>query len=504
MEELEQNIHISGQDKMSFYSFCKAHWATMVIVLLSVIVFVELAQVASVPMAIQFWGDVYISLDTAMQSTISGICRSMLTNSTGLPFEFLLWLWYRIAPYGDKYLLMLPQIFVALSVLMTGLAAKKLLGSKGGILAAILVLVNINYIQYGNELRTYSLTVFASALMLWLYFHRLEIMGREDTYSIVAYGLSIALLAYTHYCTLFVCLLFFLSDMVLIIKNKIQKRAIFSYIMAAVIFLPWFIYFLKNHTGNPWSYHNLSAKDMFYMLKWLNFDNQVVTLICIVAIIFSVVVFLRRNAISTRLRAMFICSIVIVGFIIIMYTCSAILTKYLNTGNFWVARYFLVIMPILVFVVSAFFTEIVEQIKLKGYKRAIAPTLTISAVLIFCLPHQYALLKLYPGPNQWGAYLKSAANWLYEQPDIYEYDTGVFLYRVNMSWRHYYLEELGRRPKLHYVDANDEALGSINKLYTLELWAILSKDEQLFNKLKEKFELVKYDEYLHITTWKRK
>jgi uncharacterized membrane protein len=523
MKELKQNVPYLKQCKVPFCSFCKAHWATMVIALLSVIVFVELAQVVSAPMAPQFCGDEYFSLEAAMKPTISELCRySARQDGNGPIFNILLWFWYRIVPYGSRYLLMLPQIFMALSVLMTGLAAKKLLGSKGGVLAAVLLLINIDYMQYGNELRTYSLTCFATALMLWLYFHRLEIMGKEDTCFIVAYGLSMALLVYTHCCALFVCLLFFSSDMVLIIKNKIQKRTIFSYIIAAVIFLPWFIYFFKHSSLNliaraPYP----SVMGMFHMLKYLSCDNWAVTFICIAAIIFSVIMVLRRKVISTRLRAMFICSIGIVGFIVIMYATSVILVEYLHKGSFWVHRYFILQVPLLVFVISALFTEIVEQIKLKGHKQAIVSVLIIGTVLIFCLLHQYMQLKLNPTIHRNDAWLGSAvkptpayrrddtwlgasANWLYEQPDIYESDTGVYCYHMPDSWRKYCLEQLGRRPKLHYVDVSDEkTLNGINKLYIVQLWSPIECSET-FNKLKEKFEEIKIGGYCSVRAWRKR
>jgi uncharacterized membrane protein len=479
----------------------RAHWSTFVISLLSFIVFVELVQVTSVPMATQFWGDEYYSLWIAMQSTLSGFVSCQLHDGNGPIFNILLWFWYRIVPYGDKYLLLLPQIFVALSVLLTGIATRKLLGNKAGVLASLLILININYIQYGNELRTYSLTVFASALMMWMYFRRLEIMGRESTSSIVTYGLSVALLAYTHYCAFFVCLMFFLSDIVLIIKNKIQRRVMFSYIEAAIIFVPWFIYYIKHTRSSPWQSYIPSATDMFGMLQYLNSNNQVITFICVAAIVFSAIVVLRRDVLNTRLRAMFICSIVAIGYIFIMYASSVIMAKYLTKGTFWVPRYFLVIVPFLIFSISAFFTEIIEQTKID--KKTVIPTVIIISVLVFCLPQQYIQLKSYPSPTQWANWLESAADWLYEQPDIYGSDVGLYYAGYNSSdaWRSYSLEQLGRRPALHYVGI-DKTLNTINKLYTVENHVGLSQEQ--LKILNGQFDLISEDNNLRVKIWQRK
>jgi uncharacterized membrane protein len=471
----------------------------LVIAFLSFIVFVELVQVSFVPFATQFWGDEYFSLGAALLPNFFEIGQYMLYDGNGPIFNSLLWFWYRIVPYGDKYLLLLPQIFVMLSILVVGIASRKLLGNKGGIVAAILILININYILYGNELRTYSLTVFASAFMMWMYFCRLEIMGKENTRSIVMYGVSLAFLVHTHYCAVFICLWLFLCDIVLIIKNKIQRRTVFSYILASIIFMPWAIYYLKNHTNTPYQLYIPSITDIFNRFQYLNSNNQTITFICIAAMVFSVIVFFYNNLrTSTRLQAMFISCATISGFIFIMYSSSVLLTKYLNKGNFWVERYFLAILPFIIFVISAFFVEVIERIKVD---RTIAMSVIIISILLFYLPQQYIQLKSFRGPTQWADWLESAANWLYEheQDSIYESDTGVY-YTVYDSWRDYSLEKLGRRKALNYVNINDKLTG-VNKIYTVEEHVGLS-DAQL-SKLKEQFELIKDYKDIHVKVWQR-
>jgi uncharacterized membrane protein len=147
---------------------------------LAFLAFTMLARVASVPMSTQFWGDEYFSVGVALQPTIPDAFLEIAHyEGNGPLFGILLWFWFRIVPYGDKYLLLLPQIFAALSVFAVGLAAREILGNTGGVTAAILLLINTIFIQFGNELRTYTLTVFVSALLLYTYFRRLKGQGGE-------------------------------------------------------------------------------------------------------------------------------------------------------------------------------------------------------------------------------------------------------------------------------------------------------------------------------------
>jgi hypothetical protein len=287
----------------------------------------------------------------------------------------------------------------------------------------------------------------------------------------------------------------FISDVALVITKKVRKRIVLSYIGAAALFAPWFIFFLKNKSADPWNLNVPAITELFNIGKRLLNHNLIIIFLCILAFVAITIIFLTERKQTIVLPA-FICASTASGFILIMYLTSIILTKYFKIGNFWTFRYFLVILPFLIFVPSSFFVLVIERLKIE---KTYIPAIIICAVLAFYLPQSYIELKSTPSPTQSNDWLEAAADWLCQQPDIHDPNVGVYA-RVRFAWKEYTAEQLGRRDALPYVAIND-SLNSIDKLYTLESHVPMSWELKTLN---EQFEIIGKDDKLHIKIWKRK
>jgi uncharacterized membrane protein len=459
---------------------------------------------AGIPMRTQFWGDEYLSLHVAMSKTLSeAVSRIPTIEGSGPLFDLLLWFWFRIVPYGDKWLLLLPTIFAALSIFATGMAAREMLGGVGGAAAAMLMLMCNSYINYGNELRTYTLTVFASALLLWVYLRRLKSAGNEKPRNLALYGLLTALLVYTHYCAFFICFILFLFDIVYIVKKQMQKRVIFAYAGATLLFAPWFLYYTTTRTASPFQRYVPTLPELFILGKTLLNNNLLFVFVFALALCTLVVdIWIAKKRPTIHMRAAFICIVTTCGFVLLMYVASLILTKALNMGNFWVFRYFLVVLPFLFFPIAELFCGVTNLLVRLVQTKLYVAHIVLAALVMFYLPQSYIELKAHPSSTYTYDWLESAAEWLYAQQDIYLRTVAVVLRPYDDDWMEYTVGQMGRRDLFSYVNAlNNDTLQGINKLYTIDTHVPIDFSQTI---LAEQFEQVSGNESLRIKIWERK
>jgi hypothetical protein len=146
---------------------------------------------------------------------------------------------YKIAPYGEGWLLSLSILFVVFGVIGVYFVGR-LIGGKGVAFCAFcLAAVSRTLITQGGwELRPYGMLFCVSVWTMFFYYRRL---GGETTGKIVVLGLLMMAMSLTHWFGSLLIVSLGLTDLWLWIKGKISLRCVLSYVMAALAFAPWFI-----------------------------------------------------------------------------------------------------------------------------------------------------------------------------------------------------------------------------------------------------------------------
>ncbi|MDR3166147.1 MAG: glycosyltransferase family 39 protein [Synergistaceae bacterium] len=504
------------------------HNDSVIIVLIALFAFVELLVVAAIPGSTQFWGDEFASLWPAVQSTLNGsISVTMTYDSPGIIFNTLLWFWYHIIPYGDKYLLILPAFFAALSIWATGMAVGSRFGGRGGIVASLLMLINTGYtllghtttgyISYGNELRNYTLAVFVSALLLWSYISRMKLPGRESPKQLVTFGLTMALLFYCHYVAAIMFVGLFAIDAVLFIKRKIGFRVVFAYAIAFILVLPRFLISDNNAlvnkviSGQGWFDHVPDIKEIARTAFTLVGGNPLLIILFAGAVFYTFWTYFTRDKSSMEETSQrFYCLTVALSLPVLFYLVFIVYTVGILGGkSWWDMRYFLLILPWMIYVITSMLFSLSYKYSLR-HRTHIVKTILIIALI--AIPIQ-SFLCLYscPSASKWADWQKESADYIYNQSDVRDPKVGVtfaanYALYAPYGWKFYYLEQAGQREPLNYIEMNSSfdnfiGLDGINKLYVAEghggeYWTA--------DILSLQFEKIQVLEDIHVTVWERR
>jgi uncharacterized membrane protein len=193
-----------------------------------------------------FWSDELFSIGIVHDAGVIEICERTLGDVHPPLFYLFLSLFYRIMPYGEVYLLILPIVFVIGGIIALSKVGKEIGGDDLGFFVLCVAVTSFILVTQGGwEIRQYSLLFCFSSTTLLYYIRRLK---EEKTRNIVFYGISMTLLLYSHYFGSILALFYGLMDLYLCLRKKISFRCILSYLLAGLFFVPWFAPMLVYHT----------------------------------------------------------------------------------------------------------------------------------------------------------------------------------------------------------------------------------------------------------------
>lgn len=422
---------------------------------------------------------------------------------TNLPFyPLILAVWYRIAPHGEGWLLLISEVSVLIGIYFIGKTSRELQGEEAGIIATILSVFSSTLIlSCGYEVRAYAFLFLFSSLSIYLYVQ--ENMDK-NIYKIVLYGMSLCALLYSHYfgaLTVFVIGCFDLKNVFM--KNK-NHKILFSYIIAAVFFFPWFLYAMIHRTRSISDFWPSVPKwtSLGDTLKYLLSDNVLLyaALLIYIAYIISKRIILKKK--SQYCMDMDVLLVVLILFpLIIIYIYSAFIN---SRGSLYVNRYFITIFPAMIILFSLFIVSLVNIIQ-KQYRNEIMISLIILFVAVYGIPN---LNKVISDVTQVNDPYREVAQYLSKQDNLDNGRTAIYNnadFIEIQGYRQYYFDYYG-------VDANAKILtksefrdssniAQFDKIYVFETLTIAEEDELY---LEENFELIENQEEIHLKLFVRK
>jgi hypothetical protein len=187
-----------------------------------------------------FWFDELFSIGVVHNSDAVSICKVALEGDVHPPlFHLIVSLFYRVMPYGEAYLLLLPVAFVIGGIVVLGKTGRVIGGEDLGFFTLCVAATSSILVRQGGwELRSYSMLFCFSSVTLLYYAKRCK---EETNMNIVFYGISLTLLLHTHYFGAILALFYGLMDLCLFLRKKIAFKCILSYLLAGLSFVPWFI-----------------------------------------------------------------------------------------------------------------------------------------------------------------------------------------------------------------------------------------------------------------------
>lgn len=309
-----------------------------------------------------FWTDeLDWTIDILEKSNnIGDVLKTLLKTGYNLPLYYLaMFPIYKIAPYGELWLLLPGMIMTLFGVFMVGQVGKKIGGKDLGIISLCLAATSYIAIYQGAfEFRPYAFMFCFSATTLYTYICKMQ--DPKNKKINILYTLSIILLAYSHWFGCLLVAFYFIVDCILLIRKKNSIGFILPYIALGITFIPWFVLMMTKHTNNLEKYwgETPTIKSLYKAIYYL-LSNNLVCMVLFISAIFIGMIYIFCKPKNKDKQKKFI-------MLTISSICWSLLTvfiysRYINPkGSLWVERYFLVILPQIILLISIPIAELLH------------------------------------------------------------------------------------------------------------------------------------------------
>ena len=406
------------------------------------------------------------SLSSAIQISLNG------TEPTPALTQIICTLWYHIAPYGEKWLLLPCMLSVVLGIFVIGLIGEQIKDKKTGVLAVVFCTSASGVWTYqAFNFRAYPFVMLFATLTLYCYIKR-NLYRKEKKWHIL-YSLFLLCMGMTHTFGMFICAAFFLADLRLFIKKQIGWKIVFDYFIPGFICTTWEVHQLFigliawiNAFDGWWS-QKPNVTTIIALLHTLSGDNNILYFMLCLGILNGVfgAAYKKNNLFNWRFfyQSFLAWTIVIVIGIMTFY---GVVIK--PNDPMFNTRYFMILIPnamiLTAMVVSDIYDSFFDQLIILNQYRII--TIICIATMLFS-----NCVSIISQRNTTQPY-REAGDWLYRDINyIYNEDSLVIEYYGYIfldGWNEYYLTKQGKRDAINIIDENsitEEILLNYNRIY---------------------------------------
>lgn len=495
-----------SKEPLKVKGFFKTYWQQLTIATVALISLIYMHSFAG---KYSFWHD-----ELAQICFVSKNLRFAVLEDPHAPplFQVLSFFWYKWTPYGEKWLLLLPELLTAGAVFVIGLTGREyynyLIGITGALMAAFSYPV---VIQCGHHYRQYALLFLTCSLALYFFLELVEEKNKRQYKSLIAYTCSIVAAAYTHYFGVFILVPYFIYDAFLYWRWKYSStKFVLPYVVAGFAYLPWIYYVFKYHFGVAGSWQPVPDFNLFCdLLNFLCGNDYLVVLCLIVGIIVSCWNFNRTSEENKFDFKSFLLPFVVFFLILGIYFYA---TQIAIKSTFWVNRYFLCLLPniyLLIAIGCVFCGECLGKV-FRNKKMKYIGVVAITTIAL--LPQIRGNTELAVAK---GEPYRETADFIYAQSnDIFNDDTVLIStsgVREEANWEkngwlEYYITKQGRRDKINLItqyDFNKNNPKTYSRIYLAYLHndKLTDKTEALLNQF---FELKSDNKKLRVKTYVRR
>lgn len=382
-------------------------------------------------------------------------------------------IWYKITPYGESWLLLLPIVPTALSVYVIGLLGEKIYGKQCGILCSIfMALSSTVWLACAYEFRSYAFVVFFATLSFYAFVSSTQ--NQSNSYGkrhSILYAISLVGMVMSHYFGFVVCGGFFIAECYLIKKHKNWKRLL-CFAPTIVIGGLWcIIIFVQTLQSKSFAeianwYPIPSFSHIKSLLEYLSGYSDVYYWIILWSISIAIV-FLSTKQRNTRRYFYYLFSVFIPVFLI---SVIFLYGRFTSASTMWEERYFLVLIPFLCVSCAIGISIVHEKINITFRNGEIAKNVSCCfltlVLLINCMSTISSAVSRQP--------YREAADWLYTQSNyIFNEDTLVMIGPSSLmllkGWNDFYITRKGQRDPVSNIFSTDqmteEEILKYNRIY---------------------------------------
>lgn len=502
-----RQFYVKNHDRIKRY-FAK-HWDKFLIAFFSSIMLLFMIGYSN---GKSLWSDEMFQLgaiNSSLSLKESILIYAKMQDASAPLFNFVAYFWYRIVPYGQVYLLLLPEIAVSIGVYIVGMAGRKINKITGIFSALIAILISTLVLYAGHEFRPYGFLFLIVAFVIYAYITK-HMLPKESKKWMIIYGVSLALLVYTHYVAVLVCFAFFIFDIILCYYKKRSWFDLLSYILGGILVVPWIIILLIYNQREVTSFWPAAPnlKSISKLFEYLSGSNDLLYYLFLFGIAISIVVFVagivKKNYDFLQILLPFAFTINVVITIFVIYVYSAIINP---SGSLFVSRYFIMVIPQLVLLsgivlgrLSNHISGLLQSWSVIKICAVLCCFITLSCGIQFAVRVESDATTIHEP-------FKESADWVMSRSDIYSPQTAVMLTNskiVTDGFDDYYISKKGLREGVDvysqkHLAGQYKKLLDYNTLYIISYHSCLSNEMSAF--LDDKYELVTLDSPYEISKY---
>lgn len=495
-------IKIRKNSGNEFVTWTASHYAELIcgaIAIASVFVLFRYSEVDSL------WYDELYQVALSLDNDCA--IGRLLTHSDYYPSfsSDVLSLAYRIAPYGERWLLLVPEIFSVLGIYLVAMAAKRVHGRAAAIFTMLFGTTNTTLIlRCAYEFRVYWLLFFSCCLTLYIYVRYRNDLDTAVTWKrLIIYGAALWLPAASHVFGVFFSAGLAITDMVYMASKRLSPRWIISFCITGVLYSPWLYNIICCDVWSmqkPWNGTPTPDGIVTLLRNWSSHGNFGYYFLLIgggIVLVEIVLLVYSGKKMHTADMALFITLTFVVSFVYIY-------GKYVNPAStMWVERYFVVLVPCILWLQTLAAVSLCQPFKKHN--------VTTAAVCLMCACIGITnILQWFPTATVVGAKYRKSADWFYTQTNTIYNDSTIiistFLHEYpETGWQEYYLTREGRRDALNLINQGDvDAAVLADKSVVYIYYGTNDIAERVLNLLEENgFAESANDEKLSIRTYIR-
>lgn len=422
-----------------------------------------------------FWADEIASVGFIRTGlSLAEVLDTYLRVENNLPlYPLILYVVYRIMPYGEKFLLIPSILFCMAGIVLLALSADRLKGKRMAFLSLCLGTSSGALLwQAAWEIRCYALAFLLSALVLYTYIDK---SLNPDKKRMVRYGAAVALFFWTHWFACILLAFYGFVDLIRVILHRISWKQLLCYIPGCMLYFPWLIasfYYKSGGLEDYWSEVPQWKDTLWTILFYVDGHRALwyLFLLTAAAVMVCAVRCMKKPGGDERDKTLLLAlGVLAVGWVIgIVYVFS----RYVYPqGGLYVVRYFTVVQPHILLITALGLDALLQAADRCGtsegfrklsllqrplIRKAAAWTVRAGVIAVLfisfatCYRNQYIAIRKPFEPY------REAVDDLVKEGGIWEEDAlfiGSNRFCMLDGLVHYYFEKRGYKPPCNIVDS---------------------------------------------------
>lgn len=408
------------------------------------------------------WVDELIEVGWSVQ--IPNMFQRAMVDGLPKPISgLLIGLWIAIAPYGERWLLLLPEVVTAIGIFFVGLCGREHKNVRTGVFAELFAAVSGTLLyQCSFEIRSYCLYFAASAAVLYLYLKRYNSPGPAKLRENVALFIALVVFAQSHYYAYVICGALFLFDLTARLVFKVKKISMVPWIILGICSVPIAVIVLKSGFIGGFVAEWMPVPDISAVGNMIDYlldgsvQLRVLFFLGIALMVGNIVRVIelraddpsRQERRMERLLVLLLPLYLIVFLVTVLYVYGHINTK----APLWVNRYFCGLQPAMFVLCGYAVNWVCRFVENNSRREGVAAA--ICCVFIGLLVFPSALTTLESAAERVREPYREAADYLYQDINHVFDDSSVIIDTTanptsSIGWDRYYITKYGKRDSLN-------------------------------------------------------